>query len=60
MMSLTLRFETFLKHLKQFLSIQSSGLSKQSIKELEEFADKMATTRRRLEKVALIFLWNFK
>jgi len=27
------------------------GLSKQSIKELEEFADKMATTRRRLEKV---------
>jgi len=27
------------------------GLSKQSIKELKEFADKMATTRRRLEKV---------
>jgi len=27
------------------------GLSKQSIKELEEFADKMATTIRRLEKV---------
>jgi len=27
------------------------GLSKKSMKELEEFADKMATTRRRLEKV---------
>merc|ERR1719204_1508952 len=27
------------------------GLSKQSIKELEEFADKMANTIRRLEKV---------
>merc|ERR1719447_1083623 len=27
------------------------GLSKQSIKELEDFADKMATTIRRLEKV---------
>ena len=37
-----------------FKTLEPSGLSKKSMMELEEFADKMATTRPRLEKVLIL------